>query len=150
MASGTIAASRFRGGGGSADRRTINIETAGNPAAGVDGSIFAPGVLRPPAVLFRGPHAYGECIHAKRLAAIRAYNCNFCGNAGDGKDFLEERGEARPSAKDLHLFEEWNRTQLAPTEPPRVARNRANAFTRKRSTGACSRCNTTDGYSRLM
>jgi hypothetical protein len=99
--------------------------------------------------LFRGPHAYGECIHAKRLAAIRAYNCNFCGNAGDGKDFLEERGEARPAAKVDHFVGEWNGNQLAVPGPACVPRHVADAFIGERFTITCNDCNSTDGYPRL-
>ena len=111
MASGAAAASRFRGCGSGADRCATLVKTPGGEAVGVDGAIFATGVLRPSALLFCRTHAYGQCVHAERLAAIRAFGRNVRCDAGHGKAFLEERSQARTPAKTSSRS--WNANHLA-------------------------------------
>ena len=111
MASGAAAASRFRGGGRGADRWATLVKTPGSAAAGADGPIFAAGVLRPSALLLCRTHAYGQCVHVKRLAAIRALGRNVRCDAGHRKAFLEERSQARAPAEDFPRS--WNANHLA-------------------------------------
>jgi hypothetical protein len=92
MASRTDEGTRFRGSGSFANPFATDHEDGGYKTSRTVGTIFAASLLRPSSVLLRWPHAHGQCVDAKRMAAIRASERDIYGDVHHSKDFLKERG----------------------------------------------------------
>src|SRR5438093_1341247 len=99
MALGTFAGAQFCGGGGAAGFFPVDIETAGDPAAGYARTKLAAGILCAPALLLRRADADGQRIHAQRMAASRAAGGNVQRDVAYRQDILQERSQARTSTR---------------------------------------------------
>src|SRR5580693_1128874 len=95
MASRTDKDSRFRGSGSIANPFATDHEDGSDKASRTVRTIFAASLLRPPSVLFRRSHADGQCVDAKRMAAICTSKHDIYGDVNRREDFLQERGEER-------------------------------------------------------
>src|SRR5229473_6129305 len=99
VASGTFAGAQFCGCGSSADFFAVDIEAAGDPAAGYARAKLAAGVLCAPAILLRRSDANGQRIHAQRMAASGAVDSNIQRDAAHCEGIFQERSQARTAAK---------------------------------------------------
>ena len=105
MAPRTNEAARFRGSGSVADPFAIDHEDDGDKASRTVGAIFAASLLRSSFVLFRRPHADGQCVDAKRMAAIRTSEHDVYSDVNYSEDFLKERGQERTARTNTNTFQ---------------------------------------------
>ena len=95
MAPRTNEAARFRGSGSVANSFATNHKDVGHKASRTIGTIFAASLLRSSPVLFRRPHADGQCVDAKWMASVRTFDHDIYRHVNHSEDFLKERGQER-------------------------------------------------------